>query len=31
MAIRPVRVSANADLTDIAMLMADYNIYGHPQ
>jgi Mg/Co/Ni transporter MgtE len=26
----PVRVSANADLTDIALLMADYNLYAIP-
>jgi CBS domain-containing protein len=26
----PVRVSANADLTDIALLMADFNIYAIP-
>jgi Mg/Co/Ni transporter MgtE len=26
----PVRVSANADLTDVALLMADYNLYAIP-
>jgi Mg/Co/Ni transporter MgtE len=26
----PVRISANADLTDIALLMADYNLYAIP-
>ncbi|EUA59135.1 CBS domain protein [Mycobacterium intracellulare 1956] len=26
----PVRVSADADLTDIALLMADYNLYAIP-
>jgi len=26
----PVRVSADADLTDIALLMADFNLYSIP-
>ena len=26
----PVRISADADLTDIALLMADYNLYAIP-
>ena len=30
MDIDPVRVTADADLTDVALLMADYNLYAIP-